>query len=238
MTAQGEQRRRWPLAVAAALAFGAGALDVVALTHLGNVFASVMTGNLALMGLGVARLDPATISHTAAAVLSYGVGVAIGARITGAHDPAGPAWPRSVTATLGVELVVLCGLAAGWMVTDGTPKGLVQMGLLVAAATSMGLQGAAMRGIGVPLATTYLTGTLTALVAARAGAPRTRGEAAGAVALVAAVAGAASSGVLLAVAPIVTPLLCVLPIAAVVGTAEFHRRTAKQLQRNEGESNE
>ena len=45
------------------------------------------------------------------------------------------------------------------------PVGAVQLALLATAAASMGLQGAAVRGLGVALATTYLTGTLTGLVA-------------------------------------------------------------------------
>ena len=45
--------QHWPVAVAALLTFGAGAIDIVALVHLGGGFASVMTG-MALMGLGMA----------------------------------------------------------------------------------------------------------------------------------------------------------------------------------------
>lgn len=52
---------RWSI-LAALLAFGSGALDVLALTHLGGVFASMMTGNLALMGFGIAHVDTAVLT--------------------------------------------------------------------------------------------------------------------------------------------------------------------------------
>jgi uncharacterized membrane protein YoaK (UPF0700 family) len=212
---------RWPVVVAGTLTFGAGALDVLALTHLGGVFASVMTGNLALMGLGLARADIATIVHTAVAVLAYGLGVAGGSRLSGTPGPDDPAWPRRVTATLALQLVLQSGLMAGWIATQGVPMGAVQLVLLAAAAASMGLQGAAVRGLGVSLATTYLTGTLTALIARR------RVDGPGIAALIAAVGGAACGGVLLTTAPIAAPLLCVGPLAAVVTTAEYRRHRAR-----------
>jgi uncharacterized membrane protein YoaK (UPF0700 family) len=219
--------QRWPVVVAALLTFGAGTLDVVALTHLCGVFASVMTGNLALMGLGLARADGVTIVHTVVAVVSYVIAVAVGTRITGAREPEDPAWPRSVTVTLSVQIVVQGALAIGWVLSQAAPAGGLQLGLLAAAAASMGLQGAAMRGLGVTLATTYLTGTLTGLIAARARVPALRSDAPGLAALIAAVCGAACGGLVLTIAPITTPLLCVLPLAAVIAIAEWrHHRGA------------
>jgi uncharacterized membrane protein YoaK (UPF0700 family) len=111
--------------------------------------------------------------------------------------------------------------------SDAAPAGGLQLGLLAAAAASMGLQGAAMRGLGVTLATTYLTGTLTGLIAARARVPALRSDAPGLAALIAAVAGAACGGLMLMTAPSATPLLWVVPLAAVIATAEWrHHRSA------------
>ena len=61
--------------MAGALTFGSGALDVLALTKLGGVSASVMTGNLALLGLGLARADDAGIVPVVVAVVAHAVGV-------------------------------------------------------------------------------------------------------------------------------------------------------------------
>lgn len=218
-------KERWPIVVAALLTFGAGALDVVALTHLGGVFASVMTGNLALMGLGIARADAGSVMHSVVAVVFYVVGVAVGTRVAGAREPIAPAWPRSVTVTLGVELVVLCAMAIGWATSHGAPVGDLQLGLLAAAAASMGLQSAAMGSLGVTLATTYLTGTLTGLIADRTRSDRRQGDPAGLASLMAAVGGAACAGLVLAIAPTATPLLCVVPLAVVTGTAVCRRRS-------------
>jgi uncharacterized membrane protein YoaK (UPF0700 family) len=213
--------RRWPVAVAAVLTFGTGALDVLTLTHLGSVFASVMTGNLALMGLGIARVDTSLLIHAAVAVLSYVIGVAAGSRIIGVRAPDSDAWPRPVTATLAVQLAVLVVFAAGWVASGADPTGGVQLALLVCAAGSMGLQSAAMRGLGAAVATTYLTGTLTSLIAARMGAPRKRSDAAGIASLTAAVGGAACGGVLLLFAPSVAPVLTLVPLTAVLATSKY-----------------
>jgi uncharacterized membrane protein YoaK (UPF0700 family) len=220
--ALGMSGRRWPVVVAAVLTFGTGALDVLTLTHLGSVFASVMTGNLALFGLGIARLDNSLLIHSAVAVVSYVIGVAAGSGIIGVRHPDSHAWPRRVTTTLAVQLAVLIAFVIGWVVAGADPTAGVQLALLVGAAGSMGLQSAAMRGLGAAVATTYLTGTLTSLIAARMGAPRKRSDAAGIASLTAAVGGAACGGLLLLVAPIATPLLTLIPLVAVLATAR-HR---------------
>ena len=207
---------RWPVVVAGALTFGSGALDVLALTKLGGVFASVMTGNLALLGLGLARADAAGIVPVVVAVVAYAVGVGVGTRIAGVHQPDQDVWPPRVTATLTLQLGVLCALAFGWSATHASPAGVVRLVLLSAAAVSMGLQSAAVRGLGVPLATTFLTGTLTALLAALASGTRLRGHATGVTALIAAVTGAVCGGLALRITPAVTPLLSVGPLLAVI----------------------
>jgi uncharacterized membrane protein YoaK (UPF0700 family) len=46
------------IVLAAALAFASGAMDVAAFIKLGQVFCSVMTGNLVLLGLAAARYPP------------------------------------------------------------------------------------------------------------------------------------------------------------------------------------
>ncbi|MCV7419531.1 DUF1275 domain-containing protein [Mycobacterium yunnanensis] len=218
--------QRWTVVVAAVLTFGTGALDVLVLARLGGVFASVMTGNLALMGLGLARADVATIVHTVLAFVGYVVGVAAGSAITGARAPDHPVWPRRVTAVLVVQLALLCALAVGWVMSGGAAVGGVQMALLATAAASMGLQGAAVRGLGVTLATTYLTGTLTGLIANRTLSKASRADTAGLAALIAAVVGAACGGLTLATVPVVAPVWCLVSVLAVIVLAEWRHRHA------------
>lgn len=215
---------RWPVVVAAVLTFGSGALDVLTLLRLGEVFASVMTGNLALVGLGLARADTESLIHTAVATLSYVIGVAVGSRITGTRESDHPVWSPRVTIALAVQFVGLCVLAVGWVATDAKPVGGVQIALLAIAAGSMGLQSAATRGLGAAVATTYLTGTLTSLVEGWMGGRRRRSDTAALASLIGAVTGAACSGLLLLTMPVATPLLILLPLATVLVTAAYYHR--------------
>jgi hypothetical protein len=139
-------------------------------------------------------------------------------------ETAAPAeWIEHEVAHTTVYAQAQCTLAIGWAVSHAAPVGEAQARLLGAAAASMGLQGAAMRGLGVTLETTYLTGTLTGLIAARAQVPRARSDAAGIASLIAAVGGAACGGLMLMSSASATPLLCVGPVSGVIATAEWRR---------------
>ncbi len=59
-------------------------MDVASFTRLGNVFAGVMTGNIVLWRLGMARLSLPLASHATVAIAGYVVGVAGGSRIAAA----------------------------------------------------------------------------------------------------------------------------------------------------------
>jgi uncharacterized membrane protein YoaK (UPF0700 family) len=219
---------RWPIALAAALTFGTGAIDITMLTRLGGVFASVITGNLVLTGLAFANANSALVAYTATAVGGFIVGVAVGSRVTGARVPDGPRWPLRVTVALGVELVALTGFTVGWEATGASPTGSAQLALLAIAAIGMGLQSAAARGLGVTVATTYLTGTLTSVIAGLTGSARSRTNFAGVAALIAAVGGAVCGGVALSSVPALAPLLTLVPLAVVlVAATQYHLRAAR-----------
>jgi len=64
--------------IAIALTFGSGAADVASFTRLGNVFTSVMTGNIVLWGLAAASRSLTLFSHTAVAIAGSMFGVAGG----------------------------------------------------------------------------------------------------------------------------------------------------------------
>lgn len=219
---------RWPIALAAALTFGTGAIDVTTLTRHGGVFASVITGNLVLTGFALANANAALVAHTATAVAGFIVGVAVGSRVTGARDPDGPRWPLRVTVALGVEFVVLSGFTIGWEETGGAPTGSAQLASLGTAAIGMGLQSAAARALGVTVATTYLTGTLTSVIAGLTRSPRPRTDYAGVAALMAAVGGAVSAAVVLSSVPAAAPLLTLVPLTVVLAAAaQHHLRNAR-----------
>jgi uncharacterized membrane protein YoaK (UPF0700 family) len=147
-----------------ALAAASGAIDITAFIRLGGVFASVMTGNLVLLGLAVERASGVLLAHTAVAFGGYITGVAVGAAVVGKRAEK-TLWPHRVTATFVVEVIALVAFTVGWELTKGRPTSAVQLGLLAVAAIAMGIQSEAVRNVSAKVSTTYLTGTLTAAVA-------------------------------------------------------------------------
>jgi uncharacterized membrane protein YoaK (UPF0700 family) len=155
--------------IAIALTFGSGAADVASFTRLGNVFTSVMTGNIALWGLAVARGSLTLASHTAVAVGGYIAGVAMGTWVAHGFKEAPSdregVLPSHVIWVLLAELTLLAGFTVGWEVSGAGPAGWAQFCLLATLAAAMGVQSSAVNDMGLAqVSTTYLTGTLTGLV--------------------------------------------------------------------------
>jgi uncharacterized membrane protein YoaK (UPF0700 family) len=230
--ADAHPRRNVPLTIltvlAAALAFDTGAMDVVSFTRLGDVFSSVMTGNLVLLGLAAARQSGELATHTALAVAGYVTGAALGTWIAGLPRPCEQTWPVAVILTLVVELAVIGAFSAGWELTHAQPTGGPQLVLLVIATLGMGLQSAAVRGLGTTVSTTYLTGTLTGVVASLVAKQRSPHLDHRSVAVLTAVAaGAAVGGVLIRTAPAVFPALPLTTLTVVIATASIIHTAAK-----------
>jgi uncharacterized membrane protein YoaK (UPF0700 family) len=212
-------------ALAVVLTLGTGATDVASFVRLGDVFASVMTGNLVLLGLAAERLSGALAVHTVVAFAGYVLGVAIGSRLTGgAAAEAGGRWHGPVMTALLVELALLAAFTLGWELTGAAPRGASQVGLLAAAAAAMGTQSVAARRLGGPaggpVSTTYLTGTLTSAVAALVTpGERARVRSRELSLLAALAAGAAGGGLVLAAAPTWLPAIPLAALAlAISGT--------------------
>jgi uncharacterized membrane protein YoaK (UPF0700 family) len=208
------------------LTIGTGGTDVTSFTRLGGVFTSVMTANIVLFGLSIVTKSGLLAGHTALSVACYVLGVAAGARLTGlrARDREAlreQAWPPMVTVTLAAELVLLGGLVAGWEVSGGHPAGASQYLLQAVAAVAMGMQSAAVRGLGAGnFSTTYLTGQLTGVVTrlVTPGVPSWPGwRQVGP--LLALVTGGVLGGVVIAAAPAVLPVIIFLPLCLVVASA-------------------
>jgi uncharacterized membrane protein YoaK (UPF0700 family) len=155
--------------IAIALTFGSGVADVTSFTRLGDVFASVMTGNIVLWGLATARGSLTLASHTAVAVAGYIAGVAAGSwiahgvkqRSAGGDD----LLASHVAWVLRVELTMLAGFSVGWEVSGASPAGWAEFCLLATLTAAMGMQSLAVNEMGLAqVSTTFLTGTLTGLV--------------------------------------------------------------------------
>jgi uncharacterized membrane protein YoaK (UPF0700 family) len=219
--AQSEARRRAAFPerhrdqLVAVLTLAAGATDALAFLGLGGVFTSVMTANLVLLGLSAGHLDATLTEHAAVALAGFVTGALSGGRLAAPADEPGPAWPRRVTAVLAIETVLLAVVTAGWEAAPARPSGAAQLALVAAAALAMGLQSAAVRGLGVGgLSSTYLTGTLTTMLGelAAGGGPRSARRRLPLLAML--IIGAALSGILVVRLPRLAPLL---PLAALIG---------------------
>jgi len=90
---------------------------------------------------------------------------AMGTLIVTRSDERGE-WPRAVTHALAFEGLLLGVFAAVWHITQTSRTPAITNILIVLSGLAMGIQSAAVRHLGVPgVATTYITGTLTSLVA-------------------------------------------------------------------------
>ncbi|MBO1330871.1 DUF1275 family protein [Streptomyces sp. VRA16 Mangrove soil] len=150
------------------LAAASGAVDALAFTALGTVFAGVMTGNLVLLGISAGQGSMAEVAGPLYALGGYVAGAAAAALVcrTGKEGGTwGGVWPGAVVAWLCAQCGLLGAVAVIGAALDGRPGGAWQTVLLVVAAVAMGGQSAAMVAAGAGAApTTYFTGTLTTLV--------------------------------------------------------------------------
>jgi uncharacterized membrane protein YoaK (UPF0700 family) len=148
------------------LTLATGATDAIGFISLGGVFTSVMTGNMVLLGVSAGRGDGALALHTGAAFVGYIAGSWLGARIAGHAVASQPVWPSSISTALVAELTLLAVFGIWWEVAGGHPSGHATYALIAVNAVALGIQSGAVIRFGVNgLSTTYLTGTLTHVVA-------------------------------------------------------------------------
>jgi uncharacterized membrane protein YoaK (UPF0700 family) len=110
---------------------------------------------------------------------------------------------------------VLAGFSAGWELTGGQPGGTAKLLLIAALAAAMGIQSAAVRELG-GMSTTYLTGTLTAVITQLATRDHKPGLARSLGVLAAIVSGAVAGGLVAEHAPAWLPAVIMTPLAVVV----------------------
>lgn len=203
------------------LAAGSGATDAFSFVALGHVFTSVITGNLVLVGVSIGALSFPDVLDIAVAVLCYLASAAGAARFLLGRVPAETLWNAALTRMLlaegGVQAVVL----VLWLFAPIRPL------LIGLCAVAMGAQSATVRAVpGTGLSTTYLTGTLTALVSSFATGRRDGvGRAAGIGLLVTLLIGASAEAALLHLVPRAGPALPLLATVLVtLGATRLPRR--------------
>jgi len=137
-------------------------------------------------------------------------------------------WSSRITFALGLEFVVLLTFAVGWL---GGPRtaGHGLLGMIVLSGLAMGIQSAVARRLAVPgISTTYITGTITALVAELTSVSGAVGERRRMTAVIGAlVAGAITGGLMLSHARAVAAFVPALVVAAVLVAVVGFPRTEK-----------
>jgi uncharacterized membrane protein YoaK (UPF0700 family) len=145
------------------LTFSTGTVDAVSYLALGHVFTANMTGNIVLLGFGIAGAGGlpvlAPVISTAAFALGSGFGGILARHMGDRH-------PVHVSYALGSETLAL-GIATIIAVVTHPHSGrLPGYAMIVCMALGMGIRNATVRNIGVPdMTTTVLTMTLTGLAA-------------------------------------------------------------------------
>jgi uncharacterized membrane protein YoaK (UPF0700 family) len=158
------------------LAWAAGGVDAIGFLGLNHVFTANMTGNTVLLGLALGQGRGLAAWSNVTALVSFGLGVTLGALIVGGGKASGE-WDLRVTWAILCEAVMLGAFTVVWHIApDGADRGALALYLLIAfSALAMGIQSAAVRRLNLPgVATTYVTGTMTSLLAGIAG--RLRGS--------------------------------------------------------------
>jgi uncharacterized membrane protein YoaK (UPF0700 family) len=196
------------------LALTAGACDATAFEHIGGVFASVITGNLVLLGVSAVHAGGGLARFAGCSLGGYALGVIATAWACGQREERA-LWPASATLALALDLVLLALFALGWEWLDAAPGATAQLLLLATMAAAMGAQSTAVRRIG-QVSTTYLTSTLTGLLEALISWRLTESDARSVGILLAALTGAAAATLELQHAPHWLPVAQLLPLAIVL----------------------
>jgi len=145
------------------LTWTASAVDAISYLGLGHVFTANMTGNAVLLGVAIGQGQGLAAARSMTALAGFVVGAALGAIIV-EKGPHHTDWPVAVTRAVLVEGIVLGAFTLAWHL--GARSGAALYALITLSALAMGIQSAAIRHLKVPgIATTYITGTLTSLVA-------------------------------------------------------------------------
>ncbi|WP_181310922.1 YoaK family protein [Nocardioides campestrisoli] len=142
------------------LTFSTGISDGVAYFGLGGTFTGNMTGNVLLLGIGLAPGTHLAVLSPSLAVAGFTVGAALAGRAL--RDEVG-AWPRRTTWLLAAVAGTLLVLGAVVVTLDPVPRP-AQVSATTVAATAMGMQAAVARRVAVKdVNTVVVTSTLTAL---------------------------------------------------------------------------
>ena len=217
--------------VVSLLAYAAGAMDVFSFLKFHQVFTSAMTGNTALLGLGLGQGHFLAASDSLTALAGFAFGNII-ATFTDKTDANRPSWRRLLV----VELAGLALVAVLWGLFAHPLQGTRLYGLIVLSAGSMGVQSVIARKINLPgITTVVFTTTLTlimmgviSIILGRAGAKARANARRQSVMMLVYLLGAVISGIFAATLPrlIAVPAFIAAALALAISGTTQHRRLA------------
>jgi uncharacterized membrane protein YoaK (UPF0700 family) len=213
-----------------ALTFTTGVVDAASYLGLGHVFTANMTGNVVLLGFGIAGGTGlpvlAPVVSLAAFFAGAGAGGVLAARLGARHS-------AHIGAALAIEaglIAIATVLAIVFTIHAGTIRAGIVIALL---AFAMGVRNATVRRIAVPdLTTTVLTMTLTGLAADAATGESKTGVVRRIAAVLAMLLGALA-GALLLKSSLALPLLAAAGLAAVTWLV-YVPAARREAQRTDG----
>jgi uncharacterized membrane protein YoaK (UPF0700 family) len=145
-------------ALSVVLAAITGFVDAVGFASLLGVFPANQSGNMIFLGMAIGGHGPAPGWRTATAIVSFGLGAAIGflagRRLRGR-------WRGPVLLGSELFLLLLVAVITGPIALDHPEVGLTGFTVIVLTSAAMGVQTEAIRHVaGVAIATTYESGSL------------------------------------------------------------------------------
>jgi uncharacterized membrane protein YoaK (UPF0700 family) len=151
------------LALMLVLTFTTGINDAVGYLGLDKVFTGNMTGNVVVLGMGLAGASGLPVLGPALALLGFMVGAAAGGR---ALKGVSEAWGSRTGGLFGIVSALMLSLGVVLAVAGKHPSHPVAVTVTTVAAVAMGLQAATARQVAVKDVTTVVvTSTITGLAA-------------------------------------------------------------------------
>ncbi|ABM12154.1 protein of unknown function DUF1275 [Mycolicibacterium vanbaalenii PYR-1] len=161
------------LAATVALTFVTGVVDAVGFLGLDRVFTGNMTGNIVILGMGVAGADELPVLGPAVALGAFTAAAYLaGLVLRGPGGARQPGWQHRVTVLLTLGAATLTVLTVVAVVTGRHPEPVVQIPMAAATAAVMGSQAMVARAVAVADMTTVV---VTSTLASLAGETWTRG---------------------------------------------------------------
>lgn len=144
------------------LTFATGVIDAASFLGLGNVFTANMTGNVVLLGFGIAGSSGLPVLAPLISLGCFLAGSVLGGRMTASN----PTRTRHLSRSMQVEIAFLLA-ATAWSLAVDVEPGHFSADLVIAMlAFALGVRNATVRRVKVAdLSTTVLTMTLTGLAA-------------------------------------------------------------------------